>query len=42
MKNERNNLELKRQVLKSFLKTVSAYANYTDGEIQLFQGFFIG
>ncbi len=33
MKNERNNLELKRQVSKSFLKTVSAYANYTDGEI---------
>ncbi|MFP4457920.1 MAG: RNA-binding domain-containing protein [Clostridia bacterium] len=33
VKNERNNLELKRQVSKSFLKTVSAYANYSDGEI---------
>lgn len=28
-----SNLELKREVSKTFLKTVSAYANYNDGEI---------
>lgn len=30
---ERYNLEFKREVSRTFLKTVSAYANYNDGEI---------
>ncbi|GAB1477437.1 helix-turn-helix domain-containing protein [Bacillota bacterium] len=30
---EKYNLELKREVSSTFLKTVSAYANYNDGEI---------
>ena len=27
------NLELKKEITKTFLKTVSAYANYNDGKI---------
>jgi ATP-dependent DNA helicase RecG len=30
---EKFNLEIKKEVTKTFLKTVSAYANYNDGEI---------
>ena len=30
---EKYNLEFKAEVAKTFLKTVSAYANYNDGEI---------
>ena len=32
-RNERHNLEFKVELSKTFLKTVSAYANYCDGEI---------
>lgn len=31
---EKFNLEMKRELTKAFLKTVSAYANYNDGEIK--------
>ncbi len=30
---EKYNLEFKMEVTRTFLKTVSAYANYNDGEI---------
>ena len=30
---EKSNLEFKEKINKKFLKTVSAYANYNDGEI---------
>lgn len=33
MKKESRNLEYKREISKSYLKTVSAFANYNDGEI---------
>ena len=32
---EKYNLEFKMEVKRTFLKTVSAYANYNDGEIML-------
>jgi ATP-dependent DNA helicase RecG len=30
---EKYNLEFKKEITKTFLKTVSAYSNYNDGEI---------
>ena len=33
MERENNNLEYKETINKSYLKTVSAFSNYNDGEI---------
>ena len=33
MKRNNNSLEYKMELSKSYLKTVSAFANYNDGEI---------
>ena len=32
---EKLNLEFKKEITKTFLKTVSAYSNYNDGQIIL-------